>query len=265
MRRLCVLLLVAFLFFGTIGAKYALADDKISVDNGTSKAANLSTTNETQNGINGMMEEFIVAQQDIPDPFEPVNRASFTFNDKLYYWVLRPAAKAYGYVIPEAIRKSLDNFMYNSLFPVRFINSILQGNFDKAGYEFVRFLVNVVTGLGGLADSAGECFGMDRNYSNEDFGQTLGYYGIGEVAYLYIPFYGPSTIRDVVGEVVDTFGNPAYYVMSLWTFFGYEAFYRFNKFSLDVDLYDEIKKESFDPYIAVRNYYINYRRELIRR
>lgn len=261
------LFFVLFLMF--LGLGLAMVDWKVASCDTLSNSAvgdegSVAIENNSLNSNTNTMADFVLPQE-VPDPIEPVNRVFFTFNDKLYYWLLRPAAKAYGYVVPKAFRVSLDNFMYNTLFPVRFVNSIFQGNLDKAGYELVRFLINVVIGLGGLADAADECFNMNRDYSNEDFGQTLGYYGIGEVAYLDLPFYGPSSVRDAIGDAVDTFGNPAYYLMNFWTFLGYELFYKFNKLSLNVDLYDEIKGESFDPYIAVKNYYINYRRDLIRR
>lgn len=203
--------------------------------------------------------------QEVADPIEPVNRVMFNLNDKLYYWFLKPIATGYSYVLPYPIRQSIDNLIYNTLFPIRFANSLLQFRIDKAGYEILRFFINLIMGIGGLADAAYECFGLGRDFAMEDMGQTLGYWGVSEVAFLYLPFYGPSSVRDTAGDIVDAFFNPLYYAFNFWTFLGVDLFYRFNKLSLDLDFYDEIKRESFDPYIAFKNYYVNYRRNLIRR
>jgi len=88
----------------------------------------------------------------VADPLEPFNRAVFHFNDKLYFWFLKPAARGYNYVFPEDFRICVRNFFVNLLFPVRFVNSILQGNFRGAGIELSRFMVNSTLGLGGLFD-----------------------------------------------------------------------------------------------------------------
>jgi phospholipid-binding lipoprotein MlaA len=110
---------------------------------------------------------------DIADPLEPFNRAMYHFNDKLYFWVLKPVAQGYGKVVPEGARVSVDNFFSNLRFPIRFINSLLQADFSGAATEVGRFMVNTIWGIGGLLDPAS---GKDINLTKQerDFGQTLG-------------------------------------------------------------------------------------------
>ncbi|BAT71241.1 lipoprotein [Thermosulfidibacter takaii ABI70S6] len=197
----------------------------------------------------------------MPDPIEPVNRAIFNLNDKLYYWVLRPTAKGYAKVVPEQVRRSIDNFLHNLSTPVRMANDLLQLKFKKFIIEFARFLANTTIGIAGLFDPAEKWFNLPRD--DEDFGQTLGTYGVGEISYIEWPVLGPSCVRDSTGEIVDSFLDPVYYIVSTWTYAGIYALRKFNEFSFDPDRYDEIKQDSFDPYISVRNMYFQYRRKLI--
>ncbi len=197
---------------------------------------------------------------EIPDPLEPVNRASFSFNDRFYYWFLKPVGKAYSTVVPERVRRSADNFLYNLMTPVRMVNDILQFDFKKFVVEFARFLANTTVGVGGLFDVA-KTWGLPRQ--DEDFGQTLGKWGVGEIAYVDWPVMGPSDVRDTAGTVVDSFFDPLYYVVNFWSYVGIKAFYEFNRFSFNVDMYDDIKQDSLDPYTAVRNMYFQHRRYLV--
>ncbi len=198
----------------------------------------------------------------MPDPFEPLNKFFFNVNDKLYYWVLRPAAKGYGKVVPKPVRRSIDNFFYNLFTPVRLINELLQFKFKKLAKDFARFLANTTIGIGGLFDPAAKWFNLPRE--NEDLGQTLGVYGIGHIAYIDWPLLGPSSVRDTAGEIGDSFLDPIFYMVTTWTYIAIEAVYEFNKFSLNPDQYDEIKQEAFDPYISLRNIYFQYREEQVR-
>ncbi len=218
-------------------------------------AWNMEVIPSTEQGFEG-------TNATMPDPFEPVNRAFFGFNDRFYYWVLRPAAKGYSKVVPEAVRRSIDNFLYNLFTPVRMINDLLQLKLKKFVKEFARFLANTTVGVGGLFDPAAKWYHLPRQ--DEDMGQTFGVWGVGEVAYIDWPVLGPSCVRDSAGDVGDTFIDPLFYLLSGWYYFGIKTIQKFNSFSFNVDQYDEIKQESFDPYISIRNMYYQHRRHLIR-
>ncbi len=198
----------------------------------------------------------------IPDPFEPVNRAFFHVNDKLYFWILKPAAKGYSKVVPEPVRRSLDNFLYNLMTPIRMINELLQLKFKKFVKEFARCLANTTVGVGGLFDPAGKWFNLPRQ--DEDFGQTLGVWGVKEIFYIDWPVLGPSCARDTTGTIVDAFMDPLFYLLNQWTYIGVKAFYEFNQLSFKIGEYEEIKEDAFDPYISLRNIYFQYRRHLIK-
>ncbi len=198
---------------------------------------------------------------EVSDPFEPVNRAFFGFNDRFYYWFLRPVGKGYSKVVPEPVRRSIDNFLHNLMTPIRMVNDLLQLKLKKFVIEFARLLANTTVGVGGLFDPAAKWFNLPRQ--DEDFGQTLGTWGVGEIAYVDWPVLGPSDVRDSTGDIVDSFFDPLYYLLNFWTYVGVRGFYEFNRFSFNVDMYHEIKEESFEPYVAVRNMYIQHRRYLV--
>jgi phospholipid-binding lipoprotein MlaA len=149
-------------------------------------------------------------EDEIPDPLEPFNRAMFTVNDKLYFWVLKPVARGYSTVIPEPIRLSVRNFFNNVATPIRLVNSLLQFKMKSASNELVRFGINSTIGILGLYDVAKDEMGIKMQ--DEDFGQTLGVWGAGPVFYLYWPVLGPSNVRDSVGFVGDYFLDPVNYV-----------------------------------------------------
>src|SRR3990172_6946320 len=152
-------------------------------------------------------------EEGIADPLEPWNRAMFTFNDKFYFWVLKPVSKGYGAVIPEWGRVRVRNVFRNILMPVRFVNSLLQLKLKAAGVELVRFVANTAAGFGGMFDVAGDNPGLKAG--NEDFGQTLGVYGIGDGFYIVWPFLGPSSLRDTAGLAGDYFLSPVSYITPL--------------------------------------------------
>jgi phospholipid-binding lipoprotein MlaA len=129
----------------------------------------------------------------IADPLEPVNRAIFHFNDRLYFWVMKPAARGYNSIFPEDFRICVRNFFTNLLFPVRFVNCLLQANFRGAGIELSRFAVNSTLGLGGLFDPSSR--GLNLPMQDEDSGQTLGVWRVGHGFFLNLPLLGPSSVR----------------------------------------------------------------------
>jgi len=194
----------------------------------------------------------------VADPLEPFNRAVFQFNDKLYFWFLKPAARGYNYVFPEDFRICVRNFFVNLLFPVRFVNSILQGNFRGAGIELSRFMVNSTLGLGGLFDPSSR--GLNLPMQDEDLGQTLGVYRMGHGFYLTVPVLGPYTVRSLLGWVGDGFLDPVtWYVNPMLLSWGVKGYKKFNEVSLTLGDYEALKEAAIDPYVAIRNAYVQYR------
>jgi phospholipid-binding lipoprotein MlaA len=199
----------------------------------------------------------------IADPLEPVNRAIFHFNDRLYFWVMKPAARGYNSIFPEDFRICVRNFFSNLLFPVRFVNCILQANFRGAGIELSRFAVNSTIGLGGLFDPSSR--GLNLPMQDEDTGQTLGVWRVGHGFFLNLPVLGPSSVRETLGTVGDRFLDPITYTVNpsllRWGVKGYKTF---NEVSLTLGDYEALKEAAIDPYIAVRNAYIQYRESLVK-
>ncbi|MBU0730478.1 MAG: VacJ family lipoprotein [Proteobacteria bacterium] len=194
------------------------------------------------------------------DPLEPVNRAFFYFNDKFYFWLLKPVSQGYAFVMPQVGRVGISNVFRNLMMPVRFANSFLQGELVDSGVELTRFLVNSTVGIVGFFDPAKDWLGLEE--SQEDFGQTLGLYGVGDAVYFCWPILGPSNLRDTIGLSGDYFLNPISYLALSEPLAGYgaESVKRINKTSLNIGKYETIKEDSFDPYIAVRDVYLQYRR-----
>jgi phospholipid-binding lipoprotein MlaA len=134
-----------------------------------------------------------------PDPLEGFNRAMYTFNDTLDGVLLKPLATAYQ-TLPDPIEKSVGNFFSNLGDPLNALNNLLQGKFDVAVNDLMRFVINTTIGIGGIFDVASEA---QMAKSDEDFGQTLAVWGVDSGPYLVLPFFGPSTIRDAAGLGVD--------------------------------------------------------------
>lgn len=199
------------------------------------------------------------------DPLEPLNRVFFTFNDRLYFWILKPVATGYKAVISdEDVRMCFSNAFHNLLAPVRFVNNLLQGKVVGAGHELASFVINSTLGVAGLADPAHHEFGLTA--SDEDFGQTLGSYGLGNGFYICWPFLGPSSLRDTVGTVGDSFLDPLSYLTATGQTAGYalQGVEQVNKISLHIGEYEQFKEASFDPYVAVRNAYAQHRSSRVR-
>lgn len=215
----------------------------------------MATAEEEEEPANGV-EEVVIA-----DPIEPWNRAMFTFNDKLYFWVLKPVARGYKFVVPEPARISVRNFFANVKAPVRFANTILQGKFRGASTEFARFVLNSTVGLAGLFDVAKSHFELDAY--DEDFGQTLGFYGVGGMMYIVWPILGPSTVRDTVGMAGDSFLNPVSYITPYSAPLGVKAYEQVNKTSLELGTYEDIIAASVEPYVGVRDGFIQHRKKQI--
>lgn len=204
----------------------------------------------------------------IADPLEPVNRAFFHFNDKLYFWVLKPVATGYKAVIPEDGRIGLHNFFSNVTTPVRLVNCLLQAKFKSAGNETVRLVLNSTLGIVGFFDPAKKTFKIEKQEA--DFGQTLGIWGMGQVFYIDWPILGPSNVRDTVGFAGDLLFDPrtylAYYLVTVgYINTGTWVLDKVNETSLTLGEYENLKKAALDPYIALREAYTQYRQNKIKK
>ena len=200
----------------------------------------------------------------ISDPFEPMNRVFFEFNDKMYEWVLKPFTDGYIWFVPKEIRISFNNFFSNLAMPVRLLNSLLQANFEDAGIILSRFAINTTLGIYGLADVASVEF--DIQPKRADFGQTLGKWGVGEGVYFCWPLLGPSSVRGSVGLVVDAYTHPIpYFQEDNFLGLAYYTSYKLNTLSLNRNLYEDLKRFSLDPYIASKIAYYEYRKAMVGR
>jgi phospholipid-binding lipoprotein MlaA len=200
----------------------------------------------------------------IADPIEPWNRAMYHVNDKLYFWLLKPVAKGYKYAVPEDVRGIFSNFYKNLKAPIRIVNNFLQGKPGYAGLELARFLINSTVGIGGLKDCAKECFGV--NGRDAEFGQTLGRYGVGFGFYIVWPVLGPSSPRDTIGLVGDRMLTPTTYISSEWMSpesTGLFIHEKINYTSFHIGDYEAIKGAAIDPYIAMRDAYVQYRKKML--
>ncbi len=143
------------------------------------------------------------------DPLEPVNRVVYQFNDGVDALVIKPAAEFYRAMLPSFVRTGIGNFFSNINDVIVALNNLLQGKIPEAINDFGRILVNTTLGVFGFLDPATE-LGVEKH--NEDFGQTLGFWGLGDGPYLVLPFLGPSSVRDAVGWVGDTYTWPVAYL-----------------------------------------------------
>jgi len=208
----------------------------------------------------GAVEEPVEA---IADPLEPVNRVFFQFNDKLYFWVLKPVATGYKAVFPEPVRVGVKNFFSNVTTPIRFVNCLLQGNFRGAGNETVRLMLNSTLGLAGFLDPAKKELKIEKQ--EEDFGQTLGVWGIGPLLYIEWPILGASSARDSVGYVGDLALDPrTYLIASVPANLGVRSYEEINDHSLTLGEYEDLKKAAVDPYVAKRDAFNQYRQNKIK-
>lgn len=189
------------------------------------------------------------------DPWERFNRSSFAVNDALDRAVAKPAAKAYKKVTPRVVRTGVSNFFSNLGNINTIINDVLQGKVKQAGHDSARFLMNSTLGLAGLFDPASAA-GLEHN--DEDFGQTLGKWGVKSGPYLMLPILGPSTVRDTVGRVPDMYANPVRYLEDDSTRYIIDgvSFLDLRAGLLDLDA--QIEK-SYDHYAFIRNAWLQRR------
>ncbi|WP_323846772.1 VacJ family lipoprotein [Microbulbifer magnicolonia] len=205
-------------------------------------------------------EEFASDEEPaVRDPWEGVNRAIFRFNDSADRWVLKPIATSYRQVTPIFLQHGITNFFGNLREVTNTFNSTLQGKWGQAGNDAGRFVVNTTVGVVGLFDVA-QHMGLDPS-DGEDFGQTLAVWGVPSGPYLVLPFMGPSTVRDVPGQVVDWYTNPLTYIEHDQTR------YAFKFTDLVQTRASLLKAESLlqgDRYVLLRDAYLQRREYLIK-
>jgi phospholipid-binding lipoprotein MlaA len=199
----------------------------------------------------------------VADPLEPFNRAMYVFNDRLYFWLMKPIARGYRAALPQPARSAVQNFFVNLSAPVRIVNNILQGKIENAETEWARFLYNSTVGVLGFRDAAAAI--PELAPKDEDLGLTLASYGIGDGLFIFWPILGPSTLRDSVGTLGDHFLSPTSYVNPIGLSFGVSGYRTINHLSLHIGDYEALKKAALDPYESIRNAYIQLRQAEIRR
>jgi len=196
-------------------------------------------------------------EDDVNDPLESVNRVIFGFNEIVYEFLLTPVATTYNTVLHETVRSGVSNAIDNISSPVTLVNDILQFELDRALTTIARFVVNTIAGIGGIADVASS-IGLEEH--SEDFGQTLGSYGVGEGLYLVLPLLGPSNPRDAIGDlVVDPYFDPLGLYLSNtdrdaagYARTGVSAVSEFAGLMGELS---QIKRTSVDYYAAIRSLY----------
>lgn len=248
MKQKKMFIIFLFLVLMVAPVRGALAED--------AEGVGLSIDNENEE-IDAFFEE-----EESSDPLESMNRIFFQVNDKLYFWILKPVNNVYMAVVPIDFRQCFGNFFDNVAAPVHVVNNLLQGKLADASIDLSRFLINSTVGVLGLGDPALRSFGLEPK--PEDFGQTLGVWGLGEGLYLCLPLIGPMTVRDTLGFAGNVVVHPATYVGT--TYLDGAAYYsadKVNMLSLNPDLYEDMKRYSLDPYISMRQVYLEYRRNKV--
>ncbi len=215
------------------------------------------------------------------DPWEPYNVVVFRFNYNLDKYVVKPIAKGYNFVVPNAVQLGISNVFTNVRFAPRLLNNLFQGKFRGAGVEASRFVINSTLGIGGLFDPAENWFELETPV--EDFGQTLGVYGVGPGPYFLIPFWpSPLTIRDGTGVVVDLLLDPFNWLVlplfrfddvpvlaqneeaAFWANVTLRSIDLLNTRSLNLETFQGVEEATIDLYSAVRNGYLQRRAQAIR-
>lgn len=251
MRGKCVLLAaaaMAALSFGGLG----LAQDEAA----TAPVADATAAAPT--------DDMTTDEALVRDPFEGFNRAVYSANNVFDEGLLVPAAKGYRAVTTPGLRKCLRNFLDNAESPVTFVNDILQGKPRRAGETFARFFANSTVGVGGCIDVAAK-WGTPPH--SEDFGQTLAVWGVGSGPYMYLPLFGPSTLRDGVGRIMDTAADPLFWIqtnpadLARYSRAGATAL-AFREPAIEA--VDQLKEKSLDPYASFRSFYVQSREREIR-
>ena len=193
------------------------------------------------------------------DPWESWNRGVYKFNDVLDRAVAKPVAKTYVHIVPRPVRTGVSNFFENLSTTTVMINDALQGKFRASANDLGRFLLNSTVGLGGILDPATSA-GLDKN--NEDFGQTLGHWGVHPGPFFELPLLGPSDVRDAPSRLVDAYTNPQAYIKNTYWKYGLYGLSLVNTRANLLSL-DETLQHVYDPYAFIRDAYLQRRAYLV--
>lgn len=220
-------------------------------------ALSLGACSTTSSGDADMSEVY--------DPMEGVNRGIFAFNDALDTILFEPVAMGYRFVAPQPVRTGVRNFLRNLKSPTQIANQTLQGDLGGAANDVGRFVVNSTVGVLGLVDVAAM---IGLPYEQEDFGQTLGVWGLGHGPYMVLPLMGPSSLRDASGMLVDGYADPLrIYLYNTnqeeWHYARIAATAISTREEL-LDVLEDLQKNSFDYYAAMRSAYIQRRAALVK-
>jgi len=195
------------------------------------------------------------------DPWEPYNEKMFAFNHDVFdRYLLKPVATVWDKVVPDWLQQSLANAFDNLGMPRRLVNSLLQAKFRGAGREVTRFILNTTIGVAGFFDIAKDS-GLQK--SDEDTGQTLGFYGVGPGPYLILPILPPLTVRDGIGYVADAALDPLSYFIPFAATVGRWAGETVNDRSGNLEFFQSVEENTVDLYSAVRNGYLQRRQRAI--
>lgn len=190
------------------------------------------------------------------DPWQGLNRKIFVFNDRLDEWVLEPVAKGWDFVAPKPVERSIGNFFGNLRFPVDLVNNLLQGKGVEGAKTLGRFTINTLLGAGGFLDPASD---LGLGPESEDFGQTLGVWGVPSGPYLVLPVLGPSSARDAPALAVDTAAAITPFFIDGWILVGARVIDVVNTRARFLEAVSEAKAASLDYYTFVRNAYVQRR------
>jgi len=194
------------------------------------------------------------------DPIEGVNRKIFWFNDKVDVYVLEPVAKGWDWIAPDRVQRSVRSFFVNLRFPIVTVNDLLQGKVQHGAVDVARFVVNTTIGIAGFFDPAS---GLGLTEHVEDFGQTLGWWGVPPGPYLVLPLLGPSSPRDAGGFVADYAASVLPFFVGNWILFGTTTVNVVNTRSLLLTEVKDAKESAIDYYALVRNAYVQRRQALV--
>lgn len=237
----------------------------ICINAGAQSNPNASTTGQPATAASTGPTQDPEAEPEFPDdmdndPFEGFNRAIYKFNDYVDRGVLKPVARAYDKVMPGFVKKVVSNFFRNLFEPTVIINDVLQAKFKQTASDTARFIVNTTAGIGGFFDVASH---VQLPAHNEDFGQTLGYWGIGEGPFIVWPFFGPRNVRDSFGMAVDWYTDPITYIESDKARWGLRVLQVIDTRTQLLKASTVLEQATDDQYLFVREAYRQRRRNLI--
>lgn len=225
----------------------------------TINSQQVEITNNTIDIDDEFDNEFETTDKEVFDPLEGYNRLMTSVNDKFYVYMFDPVSRGYAFVTPKPARVGISNAFHNLKFPIRFANNLLQFKFDASMKELGRFMINSSIGVLGLFDVA-KMGGVEPQ--EEDFGQTLGFYGVGAGPHVVLPFFGPSNFRDALGLSVDaliaptTNGSLKYQLPNnTEKAVALTGAYYLNKNTLHLGEYQNFKKDALDVYTFFRDSY----------